>query len=123
MSSRSSSGMPAWLERIAAPMMRSEATTAPPKISATYGLRRAGCTFAKIAGTTFSRAMPNRIRDWATTVTSAVLLMATMAMRPKITSITAAGMKKRSARTTSRSVLPASASIGTARAAAIETST
>ena len=63
------------------------------------------------------------MRDWATTVTSVVLLIAIMAMTPNTTSMMDAGMKKRSARMTSSSVLPASSDSGTARAAAIETST
>ena len=100
MSSWSSAGKPApaWLVRIAAPTTSRAPTTAAPKSSATYGLRRVGWILANTDGTTSSRAIPYRMRAWATTVTSVVLLMAIMAISAKTTSMIAAGMKNRSAR-------------------------
>ena len=58
------------------PISNSTATTASPNSKATHGLRRTAWTLAKMPGTTSSRAVPERIRDWVTTETRVVLVIA-----------------------------------------------
>jgi hypothetical protein len=61
---------------------------------------------ANTAATTSSRAIPFGIRDWATTVTSVLLLIAIMAIRPNTIRTTLTEIGRRSTHITSSSVLP-----------------
>ena len=97
----------------------------PWKISATHGLRRVGCSLRNIRGKMFSRDIPYRMRDWVTTATSVVLVIAVIAIKAKRMIMMPTGTGSTPARITSSSAAGAAArvSTGTTSAALMATMT